>query len=51
MNVHHCLANKGAEVQKLRDELGATNILCFGDSDNDLIMFDIADECYAQKQP
>ena len=47
MDVHHCLANKGAAVQKLRDELGATNVLCFGDSDNDLSMFDIADECYA----
>ena len=47
MDVHHCFANKGAAVQKLRDELGATNVICFGDSDNDLSMFEIADECYA----
>lgn len=47
MDVHHCQANKGAAVQKLRDKLGATNVLCFGDSDNDVSMFDIADECYA----
>ena len=47
MDIHHCQANKGAAVQKLRDTLGATNVLCFGDSDNDLSMFEIADECYA----
>jgi len=47
MDVHHCFANKGAAVQKLRDKLGAKNVICFGDSDNDLSMFEIADECYA----
>ena len=47
MDVHHCLANKGSAVQDLRDELGASNVICFGDSDNDISMFEIADECYA----
>jgi 5-amino-6-(5-phospho-D-ribitylamino)uracil phosphatase len=47
MDVHHCLANKGSAVQNLRDELGASNVICFGDSDNDISMFEIADECYA----
>ena len=47
MDIHHCQANKGAAVQKLKDKLGATNVLCFGDSDNDLSMFEVANECYA----
>jgi hydroxymethylpyrimidine pyrophosphatase-like HAD family hydrolase len=32
---------------QLKHELGASNIICFGDSDNDLSMFELADECYA----
>jgi hypothetical protein len=47
MDVHHGLANKGAAVTRLKQQLGATNIMCFGDSDNDLSMFSLADECYA----
>jgi hydroxymethylpyrimidine pyrophosphatase-like HAD family hydrolase len=34
-------------VTRLKKQLGATNIICFGDSDNDLSMFSLADECYA----
>lgn len=47
MDVHHCLANKGAAVTSLKTQLGASNVICFGDSDNDLSMFALADECYA----
>ncbi|MFT4886867.1 MAG: Cof subfamily protein (haloacid dehalogenase superfamily) [Pseudohongiellaceae bacterium] len=47
MDVHHCLANKGAAVTSLKMQLGASNIICFGDSDNDLSMFALADESYA----
>lgn len=47
MDVHHCLANKGSAVMHVKQKLGASNIICFGDSDNDLSMFASADECYA----
>ena len=47
MDVHHCRASKGAAVTNLKNELGATNVICFGDSDNDLSMFALADESYA----
>lgn len=47
MDVHHCLASKGYAVTSLKSQLQATNIICFGDSDNDLSMFELADESYA----
>ena len=47
MDVHHCQANKGSAVSNLKSQLGAKNVICFGDSDNDLSMFVLADECYA----
>ena len=47
MDVHHCRASKGAAVTNLKSQLGATNVICFGDSDNDLSMFALADESYA----
>jgi hydroxymethylpyrimidine pyrophosphatase-like HAD family hydrolase len=47
MDVHHCLANKGSAVANLKKQLGASNVICFGDSDNDLSMFELADESYA----
>jgi len=47
MDVHHCRASKGAAVTNLKEQLGATNVICFGDSDNDLSMFALADESYA----
>ena len=34
-------------VKKIAEQLGATNLICFGDSDNDLSMFRISDESYA----
>jgi Cof subfamily protein (haloacid dehalogenase superfamily) len=47
IDVHHRLANKGSAVENLKYQLGASNVICFGDSDNDLSMFALADECYA----
>jgi hydroxymethylpyrimidine pyrophosphatase-like HAD family hydrolase len=34
-------------VEKLKKQLGLTHVICFGDGDNDLSMFNIADESYA----
>ncbi len=47
IDIHHIEASKGNAVQVLRAELGASRVLCFGDSDNDLSMFAVADEAYA----
>ena len=47
IDVHHRLANKGSAVENLKAQLGASNVICFGDSYNDLSMFELADECYA----
>ena len=45
IDVHHAAANKGSAVLALKNQLGADSIICFGDSDNDTSMFEIADEC------
>ncbi len=47
IDIHHSDASKGSAVQELRRQLGASRVLCFGDSDNDLSMFSCADEAYA----
>lgn len=47
MDIHHSDANKGTAVAHLGKQLGASNIICFGDNDNDLSMFTIANESYA----
>jgi hydroxymethylpyrimidine pyrophosphatase-like HAD family hydrolase len=47
MDVHYCHASKGAAVAGLKEQLGVSNIICFGDSDNDLSMVKLADESYA----
>ncbi|MBL4630702.1 MAG: HAD family phosphatase [Paraglaciecola sp.] len=47
LDVHHCNANKGSAVTRLKNKLGASNVICFGDGDNDLSMFELADESYA----
>ena len=39
--------SKGDAVSRLKDELGMQRVICFGDSDNDLSMFEAADESYA----
>ncbi|MFT6389060.1 MAG: Cof subfamily protein (haloacid dehalogenase superfamily) [Cellvibrionaceae bacterium] len=47
MDIHHSDANKGDAVELLKQQLNASKIICFGDNDNDLSMFELADECYA----
>ena len=47
IDIHHSEATKGTAVDVLREELGASRVLCFGDSINDLSMFATADESYA----
>ncbi|WP_405240801.1 HAD hydrolase family protein [Lentisalinibacter orientalis] len=47
LDIHHSHASKGGAVQTLKDLLGLERVICFGDSDNDLSMFEAADECYA----
>ena len=34
-------------MTQLKADLGVSRVICFGDSDNDLSMFEIADESYA----
>jgi len=47
MDIHHSNANKGTAVKQLKEKIGASHVICFGDNDNDLSMFALADECYA----
>lgn len=47
MDIHHSQASKGNALKQLRHQLGVSRVLCFGDSDNDLSMFAMADEAYA----
>ena len=47
IDVHHSSASKGNAIAQLKQDLGVSRVICFGDSDNDLSMFAIADECYA----
>ena len=47
LDVHHSDASKGGAIETLKDLLGLERVICFGDSDNDLSMFEAADESYA----
>jgi len=47
VDIHHSAASKGVAIQQLKQDLGVSRVICFGDSDNDLSMFAVADECYA----
>ena len=47
LDVHHSDGSKGSAVAKLKQDLGFSRVICFGDSDNDLSMFEQADEAYA----
>lgn len=47
IDVHHSAASKGGAVEQLKIDLGVDQVICFGDSDNDLSMFACADESYA----
>jgi Cof subfamily protein (haloacid dehalogenase superfamily) len=47
LDVHHSDATKGGAISSIRELLGLERVICFGDSDNDLSMFEAADESYA----
>lgn len=47
MDIHHSQASKGGALNILKQRLGLSHIMCFGDSDNDLSMFAMANESYA----
>ena len=47
LDVHHSDANKGGAIETMKRLLGVESVICFGDSDNDLSMFEAADESYA----
>ena len=45
--IHPNGATKAQAMCKLKEMLGATRVVCFGDGMNDISMFHAADECYA----
>lgn len=47
IDIHHRSGSKGEAVSFIQGEFGFSNVICFGDSDNDLSMFEYADESYA----
>ena len=47
LDIHHSDASKGGAINTLKELLGLERVICFGDSDNDLSMFEAADESYA----
>ena len=47
LDVHHSDASKGGAIEVMKRLLGLERVICFGDSDNDLSMFEVADESYA----
>ena len=47
LDVHHSDASKGGAIKVMKELLGIERVICFGDSDNDLSMFETADESYA----
>ena len=47
LDVHHSDASKGGAITMLKELLGLERVICFGDSDNDLSMFEASDESYA----
>ena len=47
IDIHHSEASKGDALGLLKSQLGVERFICFGDSDNDLSMFAMADEAYA----
>jgi Cof subfamily protein (haloacid dehalogenase superfamily) len=47
LDIHHANASKGGAVDVLRQHLEIERVVCFGDNENDLSMFERADESYA----
>lgn len=47
IDVHHSHASKGEAIKRLANQLGVSSVVCFGDSENDLSLFAMAQESYA----
>ena len=47
LDIHHAAASKGGAIEVLRQQIEISRVVCFGDSENDLSMFERADESYA----
>ena len=47
LDIHHSDSSKGGAIEDMKRLLGLERVICFGDSDNDLSMFETADESYA----
>lgn len=47
LDIHHHQGSKGNAITTLREEHAFDRIIVFGDGDNDVSMFEIADEAYA----
>jgi 5-amino-6-(5-phospho-D-ribitylamino)uracil phosphatase len=47
LDVHHCNASKGQAIRTIKAQMGFKRVICFGDSDNDISMFEASDESYA----
>jgi Cof subfamily protein (haloacid dehalogenase superfamily) len=47
LDIHHSDASKGGAIKEMKELLGIERVVCFGDNDNDLSMFEVADESYA----
>ncbi|REG86465.1 HAD family hydrolase [Marinomonas pollencensis] len=47
LDIHHSGACKGSSLMELKAEMGAQRVIVFGDGDNDLSMFENADEAFA----
>ena len=47
LDIHHSDSSKGGAIEDMKRLLGLERVICFGDSDNDLSMFEAADESYA----
>ncbi len=47
IDIHHSMGSKGNAINHLRSELEIEHVIAFGDGDNDLSMFECADERYA----
>lgn len=47
MDIHHRRGSKGNAINTLKQERGFDRIIAFGDGENDISMFEVADEAYA----
>ena len=47
LDVHHSEGSKGNGVSHVAKRAGYTEIIAFGDGDNDLSLFEVATEAYA----